>query len=45
MLAAGNGTLRENPLEVCKSPDDLIFPISYEAARVIVAKASKLVGT
>ncbi len=36
--------LREYALEVCKDPDDLIFPISYECARVIVAKAGKLVG-
>ena len=36
--------LREYALEVCKSPDDRIFPISYEGARVIVAKAGKLVG-
>ncbi|MCB2167077.1 MAG: tyrosine-type recombinase/integrase [Deltaproteobacteria bacterium] len=36
--------LREYALEVCKSPDDQIFPISYEGARVIVAKAGRLVG-
>ena len=36
--------LREYALEVCKSPDDRIFPISYEGARVIVAKVGKLVG-
>jgi integrase len=36
--------LREYALEVCKSPDDRIFPISYEGARVIVAKAGRLVG-
>jgi integrase len=36
--------LREYALEVCKSPDDRIFPISYEGALVIVAKAGKLVG-
>ncbi len=28
--------LREYALEVCKSPDDRIFPISYAGARVIV---------
>ena len=36
--------LREYALEVCESPDDRFFPISYEGARVIVAKAGKLVG-
>ena len=36
--------LREYALEVCKSPDDRIFPISYEGTRVIVAKAGRLVG-
>ena len=36
--------LREYALEVCKRPDDRIFPISYEGARVIVAKAGRLVG-
>ena len=36
--------LREYALEVCKSPEDRIFPISYEGARVIVAKAGTLVG-
>ncbi len=36
--------LRECAIEVCKSPDDRIFPISNEGARVIVAKADRLVG-
>ncbi len=36
--------MREYALEVCKSPDDRIFPIFYKGARVIVAKAGKLVG-
>jgi integrase len=27
----------------CKNADDLLFPISYEAARVIVSKAGKMV--
>ena len=36
--------LREYALEVCKSPDDPVFPISYERARVIVAKVGMLVG-
>lgn len=36
--------LREYALEACKSPNDRIFPISYEGARVIVAKAGRLVG-
>ena len=36
--------LREYALEVCKSPDDRIFPISYEGARVIVAKAGEAGG-
>jgi integrase len=29
---------------VCKRSDDRIFPTSYEGARVIAAKAGKLVG-
>ena len=36
--------LREYALEVCKSPDDRISPISYEGTMVIVAKAGRLVG-
>jgi integrase len=36
--------LRNYALQVCKEPDDRIFPISYEAARMIVLKAGKLVG-
>ena len=35
--------LREYTLQVSKIPDDRIFPISYEGARVIVAKAGRLV--
>jgi integrase/recombinase XerD len=36
--------LREYALQVCKSSEDRIFPISYEAARLVVLKAGKLVG-
>ena len=36
--------LREYAFEVCKSPDERIFPISSEGARVIFAKAGRLVG-
>jgi integrase/recombinase XerD len=36
--------LRDYAHQVCKKPDDRIFPISYEAARMIVLKAGKLVG-
>ena len=36
--------LRDYAKQVCKNPEDRIFPISYEAARMIVMKAGKLVG-
>ena len=36
--------LRDYAKQVCKYPEDRIFPISYEAARMIVLKAGKLVG-
>ena len=36
--------LKEYVQSVCKSSYDRIFPISYEAARVIVAKAGRLVN-
>ena len=36
--------LRDYAHEVCKKPEDRIFPISYEAARMVVLKAGKLVG-
>jgi integrase len=36
--------LREYANENCKNPDDRIFPMSYEAARMTVSKAGKLVG-
>jgi len=36
--------LRDYALKTCKRPDDRVFPISYEAARVMVLKASKMVG-
>jgi integrase/recombinase XerD len=36
--------LRDYAHEVCKKGEDRIFPISYEAARMIVMKAGKLVG-
>jgi integrase/recombinase XerD len=31
-------------LRSCDSPTDRIFPISYEAARMMVVKAGKMVG-
>jgi hypothetical protein len=31
-------------LQVCNAPSDRIFPISYEAARIMVIKSGKLVG-
>ncbi|MDX2454074.1 site-specific integrase, partial [Desulfosarcina sp.] len=36
--------LREYALQVCNSSNDRIFPISYEAARLMVIKSGKLVG-
>ena len=36
--------LRDYAHQVCNNPEDRIFPISYEAARMIVLKAGKLVG-
>jgi integrase len=36
--------LRDYAHQVCKKPEDRIFPISYEAARLIVMKSGKLVG-
>jgi len=36
--------LRDYAQQVCKNPDDRMFPISYEATRRIVLKAGKLVG-
>jgi integrase/recombinase XerD len=36
--------LKEYVQSVCKSSYDRIFPISYEAARIIVAKAGRLVN-
>jgi hypothetical protein len=37
-------SLREYATKVCESPEDRIFPISYEAARAMVNKAGKMVG-
>ena len=36
--------LKEYAQLVCKNYNDQIFPISYEAARVVVAKAGEMVG-
>jgi integrase len=36
--------LREYAKSVCKNPDERIFPISYEAARIMVIKAGQAVG-
>jgi integrase len=37
--------LRDYVTKKCKGPYERIFPISYEAARMMVVKAGKLVGT
>jgi integrase/recombinase XerD len=37
-------SLRDYAHQVCKDPKDRIFPISCEAARMVVLKAGKLVG-
>jgi len=36
--------LRSYAMQVCKSPANRIFPISYEAARAMVSKSGKMVG-
>ena len=36
--------LREYAFQTCRSPEGRIFPISYEAARMMVLKAGKTVG-
>ena len=36
--------LREYALQVCHAPSDRIFPITYEAARMMVIKSGKIVG-
>ena len=36
--------LRDYATQICRSPLDRIFPISYEAARMMVSKAGKMVG-
>jgi integrase len=36
--------LREYTDKRCKTPEDRIFPISYETARMMVARAGKMVG-
>jgi integrase/recombinase XerD len=36
--------LREYAAYRCRTGEDLIFPISYETARMMVAKAGKMVG-
>jgi len=36
--------LRGYAIEMCKSPADRIFPISYEAARAMVSKSGKMIG-
>jgi len=36
--------LREYARQKCKNPNDRIFPISYEAARIMVLKAGNMVG-
>jgi integrase len=38
------GRLREYTRQNCKNPYDRIFPISYEAARIMVLKAGNMVG-
>jgi integrase/recombinase XerD len=36
--------LREYARQKCENPNDRIFPISYEAARIMVLKAGRMVG-
>jgi len=36
--------LREYTRQKCKNPKDRIYPISYEAARIMVLRAGKMVG-
>jgi len=36
--------LREYVANCCRTSEDRIFPISYETARMMVAKAGKMVG-
>jgi integrase len=36
--------LQEYARQKCKNPNDRIFPISYEAARIMVIKAGQMVG-
>ena len=36
--------LRDYATKKCKTPQEWIFPIAYEAARMMVLKAGKLVG-
>lgn len=36
--------LRDYAIQQCRNPKDRIFPISYEAARAMVAKAGNMVG-
>ena len=36
--------LREYARQKCENPNDRIFPISYEAARIMVSKAGRMVG-
>jgi hypothetical protein len=36
--------LREYARQKCKNPNDRIFPISYEAARIMVLKSGNMVG-
>jgi integrase/recombinase XerD len=36
--------LRDYAIQTCKSPEDRIFPVCYEAARMMVLKAGKMVG-
>jgi integrase/recombinase XerD len=38
------GRLREYATKRCQTSEDRIFPISYETARMMVAKAGKMVG-
>ena len=36
--------MRQYAKSVCENPDERIFPISYEAARIMVIKAGQAVG-
>ena len=44
MIVRDKYVWRQYAQQVCNAPSDRIFPISYEAARIMVIKSGKLVG-